>query len=128
MDKSKAKARRRPPIPNMTILTINGAKVQNGCLIKILKRMNASSKSDAEYQCEGVGIRTLMIRTVLAEKLSLAWLKSAMVGERAIDGESTDCNDRSVFVDLDHTLHLPKAFWLLHEQDHHCQYPLLSHW
>ena len=57
MDKSKAKARRRPPIPNMTILTVNGAEVKNGCLIKISKRMNASSKSDAEYQCGGVGIK-----------------------------------------------------------------------
>ena len=57
MDKSKAKARRRPPIPNMTILTVNGAKVKNGCLIKISIRMNVSSKSDAEYQCGGVGIK-----------------------------------------------------------------------
>lgn len=81
MDKSEAKARRRPPIPNMTILTINGAKVQNGCVIKILKRMNASSKSDAEYQCEGFGIRMLMIRTVLAEKLSLAWLNQRWSGK-----------------------------------------------
>ena len=71
--------------------------------------------------------KKLVIHTVLAEELSLPWLKSAMVKERAIDGESTDCNDRSVFVDLDHTLHLPKAFSLLHEQDHHCQYSLLNH-
>lgn len=111
---SKATVRRRLRVPGTTVLAVNGKYKIDSCSDTILKDMNASGKIDAEYQCGGFCLRKCMKRTVLTKKLSPTWLKSAMLGGRATDGEGPDRNDRFGYVDSDHTLHPPKASSLLH--------------